>query len=88
DEITMILKTASHPPNKEIVAYATIGKQFYKIQINYPVIQDEPLMGRRSNEYQEYFLFVVIFHFDLYRLNLFSRIVSIIMFFLPSSNQY
>ena len=53
----MLLKTASYP-NKAIVAYATIlsssqkanvggveiGKQFYKVCINHPIIQHEPLV--------------------------------------------
>ncbi|AQK51661.1 hypothetical protein ZEAMMB73_Zm00001d049953 [Zea mays] len=57
DGTTVILKTASRP-NKAIVAYATIlssspkesvggveiGKQFYKVRINHPVLQDEPLV--------------------------------------------
>jgi hypothetical protein len=33
---------------KESVGGVEIGKQFYKIQINYPVIQDEPLVRRMS----------------------------------------
>ena len=57
----MILKSASYP-NKAIVAYATIlssspkanvggveiGKQFYKVRINHPIIQDEPLVRPTS----------------------------------------
>ena len=57
DGTTLILKSASYP-NKAIVAYATIlssspkanvggvelGKQFYKVRINHPIIQDEPLV--------------------------------------------
>ena len=57
----MVLKSASYP-NKEIVAYANIlssnpketvggveiGKQFYKVCINHPVIQDEPLVRPTS----------------------------------------
>ena len=53
----MTLKTASHP-NKAIMAYETIlssspkesvggieiGKKFYKVWINHPIIQDEPLV--------------------------------------------
>ena len=53
----MILKSASYP-NKAIVAYATIlssspkanvggveiGKQFYKVRINHPTVQEEPLV--------------------------------------------
>ncbi|RLN12929.1 hypothetical protein C2845_PM09G21050 [Panicum miliaceum] len=54
---TVLLKTSNYP-NKVIVAYATllssspkaqaggveIGKQFYKVRINHPTIQEEPLM--------------------------------------------
>jgi hypothetical protein len=57
----VILKSASYP-NKAIVAYATIlssspkakvggveiGKQFYKVRINHPIIQDEPLVRPTS----------------------------------------
>ena len=53
----MVLKSASYP-NKEIVAYANIlssnpketvggveiGKQFYKVCINHPTVQEEPLV--------------------------------------------
>jgi hypothetical protein len=53
----VLLKTANYP-NKTIVAYATIlssspkenvggveiGKQFYKVPINPPTVQDEPLV--------------------------------------------
>jgi hypothetical protein len=53
----VLLKTANYP-NKAIVAYATIlssspkadvggveiGKQFYKVRINHPTVQDEPLV--------------------------------------------
>jgi hypothetical protein len=57
DGTAVIIKTTSHP-NKAIVVYATIlgsspkesvcgveiGKQFYKVQINHLVVQDEPLV--------------------------------------------
>ncbi|CAO2163665.1 unnamed protein product, partial [Urochloa humidicola] len=57
DGTTVLLKTARHP-NKALVAYATIlssspkatvggveiGKQFYKVRINHPILQDEPLV--------------------------------------------
>ena len=53
----MLLKTSNYP-NKAIVAYATllssspkaqaggveIGKQFYKVHINHPTVQEEPLV--------------------------------------------
>jgi hypothetical protein len=52
----VLLKTANYP-NKTIVAYATIlssspkanvgveiGKQFYRVRINHPTVQDEPLI--------------------------------------------
>lgn len=53
----MVLKTASYT-NKAIVAYATIlscspkatvggveiGKEFYKVRINHPIIENEPLV--------------------------------------------
>ncbi|CAL4949808.1 unnamed protein product [Urochloa decumbens] len=54
---TVVLKSSNHR-NKAIVAYATflssspkanvggveIGKQFYKVRINHPIVQDEPLV--------------------------------------------
>ncbi|CAL4970502.1 unnamed protein product [Urochloa decumbens] len=54
---TVVLKSSNHR-NKAIVAYATflssspkanvggveIGKQFYKVRINHPTVQDEPLV--------------------------------------------
>jgi len=57
----VLLKTSNYP-NKTIVAYATllssspkaqaggveIGKQFYKVRINHPIIQDEPLVRPTS----------------------------------------
>ncbi|KAL6900724.1 hypothetical protein ACP4OV_005400 [Aristida adscensionis] len=60
----VLLKTASYR-NRAIVAYATIlssspkesvggveiGKQFYKVRVNHPIIQDEPLV-RPMNGYK------------------------------------